>query len=188
MRERLFLSPMAFFVLPGLTAVGSSLVLALLAGALALANGGDPWLWFAIGGAVGLAGGWFTSVLWVRSQLERERTAAADIAMKSETISLQVTQDDGTPYLAGAWLDAIPCDYVRLVSLAKSLADGEQFTVGDFSGPGQLFSRSRYYAVRKALLGEKLLEWVNPHPTGRNQGVQLTHAGEVIMRKLAEAE
>jgi xanthosine utilization system XapX-like protein len=188
MRERLFLSPMAAFILPGLQALGFALVGLLVGAVYALLTKADPKESILVGGTIGLVSGWLAGIAWWRAQLERERKAISSNDNHNDTVTLRVIDDSQTPFVTGRIFHAMPCDMERLVSLAKSLASDPRFTVSRFSGPGQLFTRSEYYRLRDYLVDQGMMTWLNPHETGHNQGVVLTLAGRAVMRKLAEAE
>jgi hypothetical protein len=84
-----------------------------------------------------------------------------------------------------AFID-LPGSEDQLVKLAQGVLNGKGTSESEWIGAGNPFSRSKFAAVRAALLERGLASWSNPDHHA--QGWELTAAGRAVMRRIAQLE
>jgi hypothetical protein len=94
-------------------------------------------------------------------------------------VSVRVISDNGRK---GDCL-SLPVRFEQLTALARGLVNGQGLAVSRWVGSGKPFSRDEYDSLITELIKRGAAYWVNPD--AHQQGVQLTRAGQAMMRTFA---
>jgi len=98
---------------------------------------------------------------------------------KPEPIRIEVSQNDG----GQLQFADLPGPIEKLTQMSEALQRGATFSEGQWTGQGALFSRAQFRVLRDEFLRRGWLVWTNPE--ARGQGLQLTHAGNAVVRHFA---
>lgn len=182
---KLFLSPMAGVVLPGLQAGITGLAVGVVSGSLAYTQGADPVGWGAVGAGVGFALAWGAGLSWWRARLSGQ---SSQLVSQPVTAYEQVT-DVIRIELAeqgGRWVDFLDLGVSKqaLLAVACELDRGKEFTLADLGGRGKCLSRAEFEHLRGELIARGLAAWASIH--SHNRGAELTGSGRAFMRRLVQ--
>jgi hypothetical protein len=168
--------------IPGLQSLGTGILFALVAGAIALLlNYAYPWY------AALCAGTWAALLAWLRFTNRWVETVYQDTrpvevieAGQNEPVTVLIANDDMTE---GGYLD-LPVSIDQVRSLADGLMNGATFSEAQWTGSGRPFTRGEFSALRAELIRRGLAAWNSPGTPAR--GVVLTKPGKAMMRYMCD--